>query len=387
MRRGSEPPASAMNIWYLVFRTDSLTYTICRALRECGHEVSVWVVDPEFGSRPDTSIQKRLAETDGVRIVGRDRAQLPATIDRLVVQTFPRPPDTVRDVPLLAARARAVALISAGDRSRRWRDALELQWIEIRSFGVLSRRIDRILYKDGFHPRDLFGLFRRRQAVGFDAHSQFLHHADTFAAIHALDWDALRPRPLLANFLGSQDPALRKVILDSVRDQFQSRSGEAISPRPGKTMFWYEYTDAEPAVLPPSEFIATLTRSDFTLCPRGYSLVTHRPIEALLRGSIPVLAEDELDLYGVELRDEYNCIAVRQGNWPAATERLVRFPEDSITRMRENVLAMQATLHYRRLAAAICRRIGLEAFAARELVRREDSLAAPEPTPRSRPIS
>lgn len=367
-----------MTLWHLVFRTESLTYTICRALRECGHEVSVWVVDPEYGTRAETSIQKRLAATEGVRIVGRDIKQLPPIIDRLVVQTFPRPTEVVSDIPVLAPRARAITLISAGDRNRAWRDALELQWLETRSFGALARRIDRVLYKDGFHRGDLFGLFRRRHVVGFDAHSQFLHSSEFSDAIHAQDWDAHAHRPYLANFLGSQDPGSRKTILDSIRDLFLTPSGEAQSPQPGKTMFWHEYSDAEPAAQPPSKFIEILTRSDFTLCPRGYSRVTHRPIEALLRGSIPVLAEDESDLYGIALKDAYNCIAVRHGNWPQSIERLVRFPEGAIATMRENILSMHGALQYRQLAHGICARLGLGEQS-------EQGMSAADASPRRRP--
>lgn len=354
-----------MNVWHLVFRTDSLTYTVCRALRECGHEVSVWVVDPEFGKRPDSNIQRRLAATAGVRVVGRDPARPPPAIDRLIVQTFPRPAEALADVPLLASRARAVTLITAGDRSRPLGDALRLQWLEARSFGRNLRRIDRVLYKDGFHRRDLFGLFRPRQAVGFDAHSHFLHGRAEFEAIHARNWAADRQRPYLANFLGSRDPASRTAILDVVRDLFISPGGEARSPRHGKRMFWHEYTDADPTGLPPAEFVEMLTCSDFTLCPRGYSLVTHRPIEALLRGSIPVLDAGELDLYGIDLVDGENCIAVVPGRWPETIDRLARMPEDEIVRMRANALALRdVALEYRQLARGICARIGLETPAA-----------------------
>lgn len=354
-----------MNLWHLVFRTDSLTYTIGRALSELGHEVSIWVVDPDYGSRPEDHTQKRLADMQAVRIVRRDRAKLPAGIDRLIVQAFPRPAEALRDLPLLAAGARAITLISSGDRSRRWRDAMRLQWLELRTLGPHARRVDRVLYKDGFHGADLHGAFRSRCTVGFDVHSHFLYRADQFDAMHAQDWDARTQRPFLANFLGSQDPSPRKAILDAVRHLFVASSGEARIVRPGKSMFWHEYSDAKPAGLAPTEFVNMLTRSDFTLCPRGYSLVTHRPLEALLRGSIPVLGAHELDLYGIELVDGRNCIAVADDGWLAAIERITRLPESAIVTMRENVLAMRPALAYRQVARGICARLGVEGESAR----------------------
>jgi hypothetical protein len=359
--------AEPLNLWLLVFQPDSLTYTLCRALQECGFTASVWVVDPDYGTQVQTQIQRRIAGTAGMQVAPRDPDLLPATIDRLIVQMFPRPADTVRDVPLLASRARAVTLITAGDRSRQWRDAIKAQWLEIKALGGSLRRIDRVIYKDGIHRRaDLFALQRRRQVVGFDAHSQFLHDAALFAAIHARDWQPEHNRPILASFLGCQDPAPRKRILDSVRHLFLTPSGGAVSPRPGKTMFWHEYSDASPIGLPPAEFVAMLARSDFSLCPRGYSLVTHRPIEAMLRGSIPVLSRDELDLYGLDLADGHNCIAVEPGRWAEAIERVAALSERKIKTMREAIVAMRDTvLDYPLLARDICGRLGLTAPAAR----------------------
>jgi hypothetical protein len=143
-----------------------------------------------------------------------------------------------------------------------------------------------------------------------------------------------------------------------VRHLFISPAGDALSVRPGKRMFWCEYSDAEPGGLTPVQFVQTLTQSDFTLCPRGYSLVTHRPLEALLRGSIPVLDAGELDLYGVDLVDGRNCIAVGEAGWPAAVERIKALRDDEVAAMRRHVHAMRDSLDYAHLARGICRRLG-----------------------------
>jgi hypothetical protein len=104
-----------------------------------------------------------------------------------------------------------------------------------------------------------------------------------------------------------------------------------------------------------------LSNSDFTLCPRGYSLVTHRPIEALLRGSIPVLSEDELDLYGLELKDADNCISVQDGRWRQTVERLAQTKEGEIAGMRARIDAMfDDFLNYPAMAKRIRARVGME---------------------------
>lgn len=348
-----------MHVWYLVFRPESMTFTVSSALREQGHGVSIWAVDPEFGKRELTKIQRRVLDLPGVELVAHDASQLPGTVDRLVVQTFPRPADVLRDLPKLAGRARVISLVSAGDRSRRWSDALRLQWRELSSLGTAVRKVDRVLYKDGHHATDLFGIFRRRDVVGFDVHSQFLTEPRWREAMHALDWVPDATRSCLVNFMGSRDPRERLAVLDQVRPRFLSASGDALVSASGKRMIWHEYSDAEPGGLTPAAFVDTLTQCDFTLCPRGYSLVTHRPIEALLRGSIPVLDEGELELYGLDLVDGRDCIAVGRAGWAAAMDRIAAIPEDEVVAMRRRIHEMRPALDYARIAAGICARVGV----------------------------
>src|SRR6266496_3153293 len=156
-----------MNVWYLVYRTDSLTYTVAKALSVGGHDISVWVVNPDLDHGLSAGIHTCLRETPRVRIVSRDEAALPSIIDRLIVQVFPQPDAALQDVDILARRALRITLISAGDRRRSWRDAVRQQAREVRRLGLRARRVDRVVYKDGFYSCDLLGLFKSRRAVGF----------------------------------------------------------------------------------------------------------------------------------------------------------------------------------------------------------------------------
>lgn len=350
----------SMHVWYLVFVADSLTYTVAKALLQGGHGISVYPVSALRETRKPDAIQRRLMETPGVRFVDPRDAAFPAAIERLIVQVFPRPTESLVDVGRVARRARRITLITAGDRSRSWRMANELQWREARRLAPFVRRIDRVLYKDGHHKRDLLGLIKPRDMVGFDVHSQFLHEPALYAAMHARDWDPHSQRQYRINFLGSQDPPSRKAVLDRVRHFFPSAPGGA--PRPGgPALFWHEYSDADPVGVPPHEFVRLLTESDFTLCPRGYSLVTHRPIEALLRGSIPVLAQQEIDLYGIDLVDGENCIGVPAGRWTETVARLMETDPVEIVRMRNNAFSMfDRYLDYEVLARRLRQRIGVQ---------------------------
>ena len=348
-----------MNIWHLVFRPDSLTYTIAKALSYVGQPLFVCVADSSHDGTPATAIERRVTDTARITIVEQNAAQLPEIIDRLIVQVSPRPIESLLHVARLAQRSRRITLITAGDRSRRWRTAMKLQWLEARTLGRYMRKIDRVLYKDGFYASDLLGAFKRRHTIGFDVHSQFLHNDRIYEAIHARDWSPDTHRPILASFLGCRDPAARENILASVRELF--RSDVRVPTRMGaKRMFWHEYSDAAPNGVAPEEFVKLLTQCDFTLCPRGYSLVTHRPVEALLRGSIPVLAADEVDLYGIDLEDGINCIGVPEGRWREAVERLLAMDESRIVAMRTRIHAMfEAELAYAAVAQRISSQVGV----------------------------
>jgi len=63
-------------------------------------------------------------------------------------------------------------------------------------------------------------------------------------------------------------------------------------------------------------------------------------MEALLRGSIPILSASELDLYDIGLEDGVNCIAVPDGRWQETVASLARIDEHKVIEMRRNVFAM-----------------------------------------------
>ena len=118
-----------------------------------------------------------------------------------------------------------------------------------------------------------------------------------FAYIQKQDWKPAETRPYSINFMGSQDPNRRKLILDSIRPLFVESEQSSYKSSTHKVNVWHEFSDEKPNALKPVEFVDVLSNSDFTLCPPGYSLITHRLIESLLRGSIPILNEYELDIY------------------------------------------------------------------------------------------
>lgn len=341
--------------------SDSLTYTLAKAIGHNGHEVIVWVANAEADCNWDWSLSRHIAAIPGVTVAETDRAAPPEHIDRLLVQINRRLHDYHPAMGALAPAALRITLITLGDRRNTPRQSFIQQWIEWRWSRQWAGKIDRVAYKDGFHRHDWWGLWKPRRVVGFDAHSKFLQDPGLFHALHARDWDVEARRPTLVNFLGSRDPNRRARILDSVEAYFTTPGASLQQYHPGKRMHWLAYTDEHPAALGAQEFLTALTDSDFTLAPPGYSLVTHRPVEALLRGSIPVLNAAELDLYDLGLVDGVNCIAVPTGGWTDAMERILAMDEADIRRMRRHILAMLAEkVDYAALSRDICRRLGVE---------------------------
>jgi hypothetical protein len=353
-----------MKICLLALWGDSLTYTIASALAYRGHEVGVKIADVERDCQSRWSLSRRIGAIPGVSFLGPGSSEPREGFAHLIVQGHPLLLK-YRDLPNeLAAGVQRVTAVSAGDRSRPRSLAMKIQLGECRWYGRWLRKVGRVAYKDGFYPVDLMGLFGSRRVVGFDAHSKFLGDRSLFDVLHARDWESETPRSVRANFLGSRDPQARSRILGSVEDFFLKSDGACTRAAAGQRMVWHVYSDAQPAALGPEGFLGVLSDSDFTLAPLGYSLVTHRPVEALLRGSIPVLDAAELDLYDLGLVDGVNCIAVQKGGWRAAMQRIVTMSEDQIVAMRRSIQSMLAErVDYPALARDISRRLGIDGLA------------------------
>jgi hypothetical protein len=317
------------------------------------------VADAAADRRWTWSLSPHVEAIPGASLAFGDTAAVPDKLDVTVVQSRPRLLQYSSTLDRLASAAGAVTMISYGDRSMPRGRAFLTQWGELRWAKRWLGRLGRVAYKDGFCRRDLWGLMRPRCVVGFDVHSKFLQDEALFHAIHAADWEVSTRRPYRANFLGSRDPLVRGRILDTVEPFFLEPVSGRANPRMPSS-YWHPYSDAQPAALSPQAFLEILTKSDFTLCPPGYSRVTHRPVEALLRGSIPVINADELDLYDLGLVDGLNAIAVPLGKWAATMERIAQMSEAEVVNMRRNIQAMlPATVMYPALARDMSRRLGV----------------------------
>lgn len=139
-------------------------------------------------------------------------------------------------------------------------------------------------------------------------------------------------RPYTFGFMGNKGPQQRSDILTLCK----SAVGDA-------SCLWLEYGDDEHHLaLEPDQFMSKLTEMDFCICAPGWLLWTHRVIESICRGAVPIL--QDLHLYGLELRDSVNCIEVKNNDWPSAIQRANRMPFERICAMRQACLQVRDRL-------------------------------------------
>jgi hypothetical protein len=148
-------------------------------------------------------------------------------------------------------------------------------------------------------------------------------------------------------FLGNGQPAARAARLAQCRQAIDEAGltlvGDDLKPVNGRDQaLWVEYggpVSRGSNGLEPSIYLHTLTDLDFCISPPGYEPYTHRTVEAIVRGSVPILAEPRA--YDLDLRDGENCIIVNDNNWLQATRRALDLLPSDVLRMRRAVLALR----------------------------------------------
>jgi hypothetical protein len=225
----------------------------------------------------------------------------------------------------------------------------------IKNYKILFRT-ESIGYIDGLYNFDLFSFFSRKYIIGFDVHSKFLENKKLKNLMFAFEWMPQLSRKFKINYMGNINPQNRAQILKKIKFFLDESNIEF-------KVLWIDYGNriSETRGVLPEKYIEYLSESDFTLCPPGYERVTHRVIEALVRGSIPIINEDELYLYDMNLQNEVNCIAVKESNWIAAIQKILKLKDNQLIQMRYNILAMKEKYLLPEVAAKRLRqKMGLE---------------------------
>ena len=88
---------------------------------------------------------------------------------------------------------------------------------------------------------------------------------------------------------------------------------------------------------PYDSYISELESAWFTLCLPGFTGITHRMLEAVLRGSIPIMPEELVKFHCLPLIDRINVILVKNGDWIEALEYIERMKYSDRMSMQNQV--------------------------------------------------
>jgi hypothetical protein len=335
----------------VVEQVEFFTFTIAHAVVSAGWRVVILADPTRNTSKQNELYIQRLSALPGVSI---EMGFQPIDLEFLYVELTRQTP---RDrINYYNRRAQRIGIMTFCARPT-WMRTVLAELLDARGCLRCVLRATRVVYVEGYRAIDLFGLLGTRRHLGIDVHSQYLLDPDLRNRMFALDWEPGVRRPHRLNFMGSTSPELRERILGDVEASL-TRRGASLArslDEPGEIL-WFGA-----ARVSWDQFSGVVAGCDFTLCPPGHVRVTHRVVEALVRGSIPILHADELQLYDLDLESGKNCIAVPPGRWGKTVLAAIDTPLESLVRMRENILAMREK--YLSIAASnqrLCVRLGIE---------------------------
>jgi len=217
------------------------------------------------------------------------------------------------------------------DKFRQWRKCA-------RSVAYMSSRVGRMTQREWAREvvRSFPHYFGARRISFFPyVHPELLLHPQWRERLLG-SFDANAEREHRICFVGCTQPPERAVRLEQCR--------RALAGAEKKT-YWLDYGGVEtrkgPTGLDPMQYLDVLSNTDFCISPPGWGdQYTHRTIEAIIRGSIPIIEDPER--YELEFRDHENCIIATATDWGAAVRATLDISEREVQRMRRNVLALRA---------------------------------------------
>ena len=227
-------------------------------------------------------------------------------------------------------------------------------------------RFDVILHEEVPLNSGIYSLWVKSNFVGAGPHAQFLSNPELQAAMFS-DWEINRQRLFKLNFLGTRAPDRRAAILGQIEQFYKVRAdinltsvGDSVDDSKSNVL-WIADTNSSKRVRIATEYLGMLEDSDFSLAPAGYTRWTNRPYEALTRGSIPIIDNDESRCFCLNFRDGENCLLVKNKDWISAVQRALAMPPDAVQRMRTNIKAMTGSqLTFAALSKRLRARAGLE---------------------------
>jgi hypothetical protein len=313
--------------------------TIAFYLTHGGHRVRIVTnFEGDEKSEHPGSLQ-RLAETDCELV---ESASPPKESDLLIFSLI-RHGRIPNELAAWRAQAKAVAFLLSDSRYDDHRDRLrEL----VRSWPhYLGASVAIYRHSPGARWRN-FPFYRQKPAY-FTPYLHPLYFVPSELSHAFSEVTSTEQRHFRMGFLGNSQPPRRAEQLAQCRRAMHEAGITVAGPElessdSKKQAVWVEYGGSGwsgPHGVHPTAYLRILTDMDFCISPPGWGWYTHRTVEAIVRGSVPILAEP--DVYNLDLRDGENCIVVNNGDWLAATRRALAVPQSEVVRLRSSVLALR----------------------------------------------
>ncbi|NQU95337.1 MAG: hypothetical protein HQ549_03795 [Candidatus Omnitrophica bacterium] len=200
--------------------------------------------------------------------------------------------------------------------------------------------------KDVKHP---FFFIRNKYFFSPSVHPQFFINKNWGKKLFEEIKDPSKSRTFKITFIGNKEPPEREATLRFIVRRLSNLNNVVLSDKFPPTdmdtektkILWIENDLKHPErSLSPGLYADALGDSDFSVCPLGWGgNWTHRVIESLLRGAIPIVEDEKI--YNIELADMENCIVVKNADWNEAIERVSGLSLSEICRLRSNIVKLR----------------------------------------------
>ena len=193
------------------------------------------------------------------------------------------------------------------------------------------------------HP---YSFIRKQAFFSPSVHPQFIFDESYKQLIYNTYTLSEIQRNYKFTFLGNRQPLEREAVLRRVKASLYRATSPIIFDEyrqnvqietKNTNVLWIEYGEKGlKRGLKPTEYVKALNETDFCICPLGWGgNWTHRVIEALVCGAIPIL--EDAERYNIGLTDMETCIAVKNDNWEEAIERASQLELQEVFAMRSKI--------------------------------------------------
>ena len=321
------------------YRLDPRLLALTRAVQLAGHTYQLHLLSPGINSSDLDEMEcvKRLNHgSDIVCTWSKDGEPPPASADLAVL--------AVHGTFSPEQRAQMLRFVSRIKRRQiLYREQTSLlrfqlgQWVKELKSPLLASSSLPIWLEDGRLPLLSFLLRKNFDYMGIFPHPMYLASRDLLSQLNVKKkYDS----EYLLGYAGSWN-ALRAPLIKWMEPQLTPIAGGAFGEHTfgaeKRPVYWVNDSADSKRVRLPGEYLEALSRSQFTLCPAGYIGYTHRVLETLCRGGVPVFPGETQPYYKLPLVHLKNCILVQNGDWATAVHTILNLSPEEVEKMRANV--------------------------------------------------